>query len=229
MITRRPWGSLQDDLLRDLYADMPTVVLARVLEHSERAVYDRARKLGLRKSAEYLSSAYAGRLGRGCGRGAGTRFAKGITPWNKGRKGWDSGGRSAETRFAKGRPAHEARNYKPIGSLRISKDGYLERKVTDDPSIYPARRWVAVQRLVWEAAHGPVPAGHAVTFKPGRRTTDEAAITLDALELTSRADLMRRNTLHNLPPEVTQLIQLRGALNRKIRNRTREEQDAARP
>jgi hypothetical protein len=224
---RRPWGNLQDDLLRELYASMPTIALAVALDRPLRAVYFRARRLGLRKSPEYLSSAYGGRLDGV--KGSVTRFTKGMTPWNKGCKGWKAGGRSAETRFAKGRPAHEARNYRPIGSLRINKDGYLERKVTDDPTLVPARRWVAVHRLVWEAAHGPAPAGYAVTFKPGRRTTDEAAITLDAVELTSRADLMRRNTVHNLPPEVTQLIQLRGALNRKIRNRTREEQDAARP
>jgi hypothetical protein len=74
---------------------------------------------------------------------------------------------------------------------------------------------------VWEAAHGPVPPGHAVVFRPGRRSSELARITVDGLELITRAELMRRNTHHNLPPEVSQLIQLRGALNRKIRNRTK--------
>ena len=37
-----------------------------------------------------------------------------------------------------------------IGSLRICNDGILQRKITDDPALYPSRRWVAVHRLVWE-------------------------------------------------------------------------------
>jgi len=59
-------------------------------------------------------------------------------------------------------------NYVPIGTLRYSKDGYLERKVTDDPNLVPARRWVGEHRLIWEAAHGPIPAGHVVVFLDGR-------------------------------------------------------------
>ena len=71
------------------------------------------------------------------------------------------------TTFKKGRPASEASNYLPIGSTRISKDGYIERKVTDDPSLVPARRWVGEHRLVWEAENGPVPEGHAIVFLDG--------------------------------------------------------------
>lgn len=97
------------------------------------------------------------------------QFEKGHVTFNKGRKGWQAGGRSVETQFKKGRPAHEARNYLPIGSTRVSKDGYIERKVTDDPSIAPARRWVGEHRLLWEAAHGPIPEGHAVVFLDGDR------------------------------------------------------------
>jgi hypothetical protein len=230
MTTRQPWRALHDEVLRDLYPDFPTCVVAVVMDRSERAIYQRARDLRIRKSPEYLAGPYAGRIGRGEGRGVGTRFQPGQAPFNKGRKGWIAGGRSAEHRFKPGRLAHEARNYRPIGSLRISKDGYLERKVTDDPKLVPARRWVGVHRLAWEAQNGPVPDGYVVTFKPGRRTTDEAAITADAVELTSRIALMQRNTRHNWPPALNQLVQLRGALNRKINNRSRarEEQDGRR-
>lgn len=229
-IKRTRWTAEHDALLRRDYAHTPTRVLAARTAHTERAVYERARDLGLRKSQAYLDSLYAGRRRPGTQRGGSTRFKSGQTPWNKGAKGWQSGGRSVETRFRKGRPAHEARNYRPIGSLRINADGYLERKVTDDPCLAPVRRWVGVHRLVWEAVHGPVPPGHVVTFKPGARTTELDRITVDVVQLTPRADLMRRNTRHNLPPEVNELIQLRGALNRKINNRTRrhEEQDGRR-
>lgn len=153
-------------------------------------------------------------------RGGGTRFQPGQAAWNKGLH-YQPGGRSEETRFKPGRPASAARNYRPVGSLRLSRDGCLERKVTDDPSVVPAKRWVGVHRLVWSAAHGPVPDGHAVAFLPGRRTTIEAEITLDALELVTRQELMQRNTYHNYGPEIAKAIQLRGAINRQINKRAK--------
>lgn len=94
-------------------------------------------------------------------------FLPGHVPFNKGKKGWQAGGRSVETQFKKGEMSGAAqRNYKPIGSTRISKDGYLERKVTDDHPV-PARRWVGEHRLIWEAENGPIPDGHVVVFLDG--------------------------------------------------------------
>lgn len=74
------------------------------------------------------------------------------------------------TSFKKGRPAKDARNYLPIGSTRVSKDGYIERKVTDDPKLVPARRWIGEHRLIWEEKNGPVPTGHVVAFLDGDLT-----------------------------------------------------------
>jgi hypothetical protein len=153
----------------------------------------------------------------------GTRFRPGHTTWNKGTKGLVGVQEACRaTQFKPGRPACEARNYRSIGSVRINGDGYLERKITDDPQIAPARRWVAVHRLVWEAAHGPMPEGHVVVFREGKRTTDIAQLTVDAVELVSRKELMSRNTLHNLPKPIAELIQLRGALNRQINRKAKE-------
>jgi len=130
----------------------------------------------------------------------------------------------ADGRFKKGRPAHEARGYVPIGSLRIAKGAYLEQKISDDQSLSPKRRWVPVHRMVWEAANGPVPVGNIVRFKKGMATTDLASITTDKLECLTRAESMRRNSYQeNLPPELRSLIQLRGHLNRQIRERVKEE------
>jgi hypothetical protein len=126
------------------------------------------------------------------------------------------------TSFKPGRPANEARNYLPIGSTRISKDGYIERKVTDDPGLYPARRWVAEHRLVWEREVGPIPPGHIVVSRSGRHSTDVSEITIDKLECISKAENMRRNTVHNYPQPIPQLVQLRGALIRTINQRRKK-------
>lgn len=220
---RAPWSDVELRLLRDHFADSRTDDLARALGRPYGAVAQKAANVGLRKSEAYLASPAAHRLDGV--KGMGTRFEKGLVPWNKGKE-WRAGGRSIETQFKPGRAAHESRNYVPIGSLRLSKDGYLQRKVTDDPRLVPARRWVGVHRLVWEAAHGPVPPGHVVVFKEGKRSADPSAITLDVLELVTRQQLMRRNSYHtNYPPEVARLIQLRGAINRQINQRAKHEQE----
>lgn len=218
---RKPWTKPQLAKLRKLYADNPTKLVAEACGHSVSSTYQAARNLGLLKSTAYLASPAAGRLDGV--RGSSCRFPKGNVPWSKGTKGV-VGVQPAcrRTQFKKGQMHGAAQhNYVPIGTERVT-DGQLQRKVTDDPNVYPARRWVAVARLVWEQANGPIPAGHAVTFKPGRQTTESALITIDALELITRADLMRRNTIHvRYPPEVVEVIRLTGALKRKIGNRSK--------
>lgn len=217
-MTRRAWTDDETRTLLEKYADTPTHLIAKQIGRTLDQCYRKAYLLGLKKSADFLSSEYAGRL-TGSNRGTGTRFQPGLTPWNKGTN-FVAGERSAETRFAKGvRRGAAAALYQPIGAERVSKDGYLQRKVNDDLPIH--RRWRAVHVLVWEEAHGPLPAGHAVVFRDGKKTN----IALDNLELVSRAELLSRNTLHRYPKEVALLIQLRGALMRKINSRTRSKSE----
>lgn len=208
----RPWTAAALATLRALYADTPTAHLARRLRRPIGTVYAKAAKLGLKKSAAYLATAWSGRLTQGgAERGGSTRFQPGHTTWNKGLKGLQIGGQA--TQFKPGSRPH---TWKPIGSER-TVDGYLQRKVTDTG--YPPRDWQPVHVLLWTSHHGPVPAGHAVRFKDGDRTH----IALDNLELISRAALMARNTLHNLPPELIETIRARSALVRRINHLTAPE------
>lgn len=221
---RRPWTPDELRILRERYPNERAADVAKALGRPVGQVHQTAQRYGIAKSEAFKASDLSGRVQRGkqCEAMRATQFKPGQKAWNKGTR-FDAGGRSAETRFKKGSMSGAAQhNYVPIGTERISKDGYVERKVTDDPELYPARRWVGVHRLVWEAANGPVSAGHAVAFLPGCATTDVSRITPDALELVSRAELMRRNSYHTrYPKEVAQLIQLKGALNRKINNRSK--------
>lgn len=217
MSMRRPWSREDDRLLRGFYPNTPTPEVARRLRRTVAAVYGHAQKLGLAKSPAYLASPAACRLRRGDQVGARFRFPKGHVPANKGlrRPGWGPG-RMRETQFKKGvRRGVAVRLYKPIGTERISKDGYLERKVNDGLPLQS--RWRSVHLLVWEAAHGPLPKSHAVTFKNGDRTD----IRPENLELIHRRVLMARNTVHNLPKPLAQMIQLIGALRRKINRKAR--------
>lgn len=223
-MSRRTWTDAELAVLRAEYATTNTRTLAERLGRSEKSTYKAAHDLGLRKDPAYMSEVH-GALARQVG--AASRFRPGMAAWNKGTR-YEPGGRSVETRFKPGALNGAARhNYRPIGSLRITKGGILERKITDDHPV-PARRWVSVARLLWIAAHGPVPEGHVIAFRRGMHTTVEHEITLDRLECITRAEHARRNSVHRHGPEIARLTQLKGAITRQVnkRRRARQEQEA---
>lgn len=215
MRERRPWQDWELALLHSDYPDNPTVKLAKRLDRTITSVYQRAILEGLRKSDAYLASPDACRLRRGDGVGAAHRFLPDHAPANKGlrRPGW-SRGRMSETQF---KPGNRPHTWKPIGSTRYSKDGYLQRKVSDTG--YPPRDWIGEHVLMWEKAFGPVPLGYALCFKDG----DKAHLAIDNFELISRGELMLRNTIHNLPPDLVDVIRLNGALKRRLRKLDEEQ------
>lgn len=219
----KSWSDIEVAVLRRFYADTPSSAIAAALRRPVHQVYGKAQKLGLKKSDDYLAGPHSGRTDGTIG--VSGRFQPGLTPWNKGKPG--STGNHPNTRrtqFKKGEMRGAAqRNYVPIGSMRISKDGYLEVKTNDDHPV-PARRWVAAHRLAWEAVHGPVPQGHIVVFLPGMRTAKPEEITADKLECISKAENMRRNTLHRYPKEIADAIRARAVLNRRI-NHVQEQQN----
>lgn len=220
---RRPWTDAEIELLRRNYADSRTEDIAIALDRTPSTVYQQARKLGLNKSPQWIADTARERSMRPDHGGVKTRFTKGQQSWSKGLKGVVGVQEACRaTQFKKGRKPEEARNYKPVGSLRVTRDGILERKMTDDPLVYPARRWTSVARLVWEEANGPIPAGHLVRFKHGMHTVEVEEVTIDRLECVSRAEHMRTHTYHQYGPEVASVVQLRGAITRQINKRAKE-------
>lgn len=216
-INRKRWQPTGADItmVQRHFSTTRTADLAAALGVAYHQVAKLAERLGLRKSQEWLNGPDSGRTdGK---RGLGTRFQKGKPGWNKGlRLGSDW---SKATQF---KPGQKPVNYAPPGSLRVATGGYLQIKLHDTG--YPPHDWVAYHRHLWEEAHGPVPAGHLVVFRDGKRRTDREQITLDVLECVSREEHMRRNTVHQYGPEVAGLVQLRGALTRAIRRKEKESQ-----
>lgn len=213
----RAWADVDVEYLRAHFPHERTEDVARVLGRKYGTTAQKAKKLGLQKSREYLASEQSGRLRPGDGRGVAGRFQLGHVTWNKGQQ-HPSTGRAVETQFRAGQLPH---NTLPVGSYRVSKDGYLERKYREARG-GPSARWRSVHRLVWEAEHGPTPAGHVVVFLPGMHSTTLAEITLDKLELVTRQELMKRNTIHRLPEELVSTIQMNGWLKRQINKRTQQ-------
>lgn len=106
------------------------------------------------------------------------RLKQGLIPWNKGKKGLNIGGQA--TQFKKG---HIPKTYRPVGSERISVDGYVEVKVADP------KTWRMKHVVIWEAAHGLVPKGHVVIFADGNKQN----VSLENLLLISRRELAVMN------------------------------------
>jgi hypothetical protein len=102
-----------------------------------------------------------------------TGFTQGNKPWNTGLKGVN--GKSSTT-FKKG---NHPFNTLPVGSERITKDGYLEVKVAEP------RKWEAKHRLVWQAVNGPIAKGDLVIFI-GDNKLD---CSIENLQMVTRGEL----------------------------------------
>ena len=123
----------------------------------------------------------------------GGRFEPGHESWNKGRPAaeWASSEALAAMAATRFKPGAAARNARPVGDERTTKDGYVEVKVAQPRESVSNGQWVAKQRLVWEQAHGrPVPEGCAVLFAGG----DKRNFDPDNLVCVTRAESLALKT-----------------------------------
>lgn len=230
----RFWTEAEMARLAELYPERPTIAVAQLLGRSLSGTYGMAVKLGLQKSPAFLASMESGRLHKGEVRpgSVASQFKKGQVPLNKGlrRPGW-APGRMAETQFKKGcLSGLAARLWKPIGTIRTDNEGYLRIKVREsihgkEPSGFGnTKAWPLLNRYLWEKAHGPIPPKHVVCFKD----RDRKNCVIENLELVSRADLARRNRMWvTLPRELAVVMQLNGALKRKLRKYGKEQNNGS--
>lgn len=206
----------EDDIeyIREHYATMSTREISEARGMSKTTITGIAQRLGLRKTREWIAERARLRSSDPNHGGRATRFKVGGVSPNKGRKieEWMSPegiANSAKGRFKKGRPSQ---NIRPVGSERVNVDGYIEVKIAEP------NKWRLKQRVVWEAAHGPVPAGSMVSFIDGNKQNCE----LSNLRLMTRADNLRRVSLNNYPDEVREVIHMRAVLKRHINTQKRK-------
>lgn len=114
---------------------------------------------------------------RGIYRRLGVRFKKGNVPFNKGIKGFRV---SEKTEFKKG---NIPLNTKPIGSIRINKDGLKEIK-------YCLHKWRSLHSHLWILQHGEIKNSNVVIFK---ENADKMNFTINDLQLVTRAELLKMN------------------------------------
>lgn len=195
-MSRRKWTAAEIRKLRSLYPRTENVAIGKCLGRTWSAIQNKATKLRLHKSPDFLS-------------GPDGRFQSGMVPWNLGKTGYMGANR---TSFRKGR---KPQTWRPVGSERMDSDGQLWRKVADTRN--KKRDWKPVKDLVWERWRGRIHRGQFVVHKD----RDRQNFRLKNLVLVNRVENMKRNTYHRYPKEIARLIQLRGALNRQINKRER--------
>lgn len=102
-------------------------------------------------------------------------FEKGHIPFNKGEKmSHETYKKCAATMFKKG---NVPKNHRPVGSERITRDGYVEIKIAEP------RKWALKHRYIWEQANGEIPEKHIIIF----RDNDKTNVSLDNLMMIPRS------------------------------------------
>lgn len=135
------------------------------------------------------------------------RIKKGDTPWNKGKTGYMG---ANATSFKKGQKVH---NHRPVGSERITKDGYIQIKVAEPSD------WQLKHIVVWESRNGKVPLNHCIRMIDGNRTN----VSIDNLLCIPRganAVVNKFNNANTDSAELNKAILLTETLKHKLREVT---------
>lgn len=197
---RVQWNDELDANLQSLYPDHTAEEVAEIMGLRVPQIYNRAHQLNIGKSEAFKARWL--NLPRGAGKQY--QFKPGHETWNKGMKGLHL---SPSTEF---KPGNRPQSWKPIGSERVDKEGYLWRKVSEDES--RKNRWKMAHVILWESVNGPIPKGKFLVFV----NKNKADIRIENLELVTRQENMQRNTVHNYPKDIVQVVQIKAALSRRI-------------
>ena len=208
-----PWTPEQIDWLRANYPDMRTDACIAHIGCTRKQLQYKVSSLKIKKSAAWMASDESPLLKAASARakivGSRGQFQPGAAPWNKGIS-YQAGGRSTETRFKPGAKPH---TWHPIGHTSTAPDGYLYRK-TQDTGV-TRRDYVLVHHLIWRMHGRSVPKGHVLVFRDGEKSN----VDINNLELIPRGELMKRNSVHRHGPEIAQISQLIGCINRQLRKK----------
>lgn len=186
---RMEWTNEMDDFIREVCPGRSRSEVADLFEE----------RFGIRLTRYQVKNRrYALGVKAGVNKGW---FKKGQVPYNKGKHvpptTEEKRRNMARTQFKKGSIPHNAVNV-PLGSERVTVDGYVEVKVRehivyDEEGNWKASCWRGKHILAWERAHGrELPPKHAVVFIDG----DKANCDPSNLVLVPRSELGLMNRMH---------------------------------
>lgn len=202
----KPWTDSELHSLKDLWRSETIKVCSERLGRATSSIYHQVKKHGFERDPEHADIASSTRFKKGENGG---QFKKGHATWNKGKKGWDSGGRSHETRFKRGHG--NSNNAHPVGTEKLDKDGVLLRKVSNIGE--RREKWRPVKDIIYEQYHGDIPDSCIVNFNDGNKE-NYARENLVAL---TRAEMLDRNRIQRYGSEVHGIAITLGRFKSKLR------------
>lgn len=209
---RKLWTSEEIEYLKSNYADTNTADICKHLDRSISSVFGMVSTMGLNKSEAFRNSPLSGRLRPGSNIGGSSRFKKGATAFNKGKKQsefmtQEAIDRSKATRFKKGQKPHNTKSDGHI-SVRYSKGRpYVWIRTAE-------KQWEELHRVVWRKTMGEIPSGYNVQFKDKNSTNCEPG----NLYIIDRHNQMIQNSIIRFDPELRSLIHLTAKLKRKLKS-----------
>ena len=202
-MNRNFWTEQEIKFLTDNYSDMKTADIAAIMNRPIGGVNGKAYDLRLKKSFKHMKMLQEIESQKLINSGKRHQFKKGQPSHNKGKKMPPELYEKVKRTMFK--PGHKPGNIKKVGAIRIDHEGYTYIKLSD-------ANWVLKHRHVWEQVNGPVPANHVVIFKDNNMHNFD----IKNLQMISQADNMLRNTIHQYPEQIQELIKLKNKLKKKI-------------
>lgn len=99
-------------------------------------------------------------------------------------------------------------NNRPIGTIHKDCNGLSIIKTG-------ARKWPFLKHVRWEEKNGKIPSGCVLICKSQNYVNTNP----DNWECITRKELLMKNSVRNLPPELIEICRLKGQLKRKINER----------
>jgi hypothetical protein len=197
------WTEKEIKFITDNYSDMNTADIATILKRPIGGVYGKAYIMGLKKSKEYLAIMLERESKKLAEFGKNYQFKKGDVPYNYGKKMDEMlYEKCKKTMFKKGNKPHNTRQE---GEETRCTNGYTYVKIADND-------WRLKNRVVYENVNGPIPDDYIVVFKDNNLTNFD----INNLLLISKAENMLRNTIHQYPEPIQQIIKLNNKLKKQI-------------
>ena len=187
-----------DKYLNKNYLTEPIKAIASNIGKSATFVKKRLEQLGLEIPKEIIEQ-----------RMEVSKYKKGNIPNNKGKKiSPQVYEKLKPTMFKKGQSPH---NSLSIGAETIRTDrrtgnSYIMIKVENKPKL------IYKHIHIWEKINGKVTKGYNIVFI-NKNSLD---CRIENLECISNAELMERNTIHQYPPELKELIKLNNKVKKKV-------------
>lgn len=114
--------------------------------------------------------------------------------------------RKPEKFFSPFKPGMTPSHTMPLGSIRSDFYGYKQIKTENG--------WERLHILIWKRERGDYDSNkYLVRFKDGNKEN----LDIDNLELITKEEIIKDNSMHNLPPELKEVIHLKATVTNMIR------------